>query len=246
MRGLCQPASIVKGDRVHRDLWMYVRDEIRNLIISGDFSSGDRLIEGDLAARFHVSRGPVRAALMDLEGAGLVVSTPRRFTQVATFGPDDLDELYELILGLESLGITQSAGRVDDAMLEELYRIQETLERTEVEGDHLRAVECDLDFHRHLCGLASNKRLLAVWEQLVDQMRFVIASVQRINPAVATKGGEHRHIIEALAHGDRGAAVIALQDHLNLARSQTTDVRQPGNGSDVNDLRPSRALTVNT
>lgn len=234
------------GERVHRDLWMYVRDEIRNLIISGDFSSGDRLIEGDLAARFHVSRGPVRAALMELEGAGLVVSTPRRFTQVATFGPDDLDELYELILGLESLGITRSAGRVDDAMLEELYRIQETLERAEVEGDRLRAVECDLDFHRHLCGLASNKRLLAVWEQLVDQMRFVIASVQRINPAVATKGGEHRHIIEALAREDRGAAVIALQDHLDIARAQTTGMRQPGNGSHVNDLRPRRAQTANT
>lgn len=234
------------GDRVHRDLWMYVRDEIRDLIISGEFASGDRLIEGDLADRFHVSRGPIRAALMELEGAGLVVSTPRRFTQVAAFGPDDLDELYELILGLESLGITRSAGRVDDLMLEKLYGIQETLERAEVEGDRRRAVECDLDFHRHLCGLASNKRLLAVWEQLVDQMRFVIASVQRIDPAVAARGGEHRHIIEALAHEDRGAAVIALQEHLDIARTTTTGMRQRGNGSHVDDLRLSRAQTANT
>lgn len=233
--------AIMNGDNVHLDLWMYIRDEIRNLIISGDFSSGDRLIEGDLAARFKVSRGPVRTALMDLERTGLVVSTPRRFTQVASFGPDDLDELYELILGLESLGITRSAGRIDDLMLEELYGIQETLEQAELEGDRRRAVECDLDFHRHLCGLASNKRLLVVWEQLVDQMRFVIASVQRIDPTVATEGGEHRRIIEALAREDRAAALIALQEHLDIARTKTTGMHQLGNGSHWDDLRLSRA-----
>ncbi|MDH3730264.1 MAG: GntR family transcriptional regulator [Acidimicrobiia bacterium] len=222
---------------MYRELWVVVRDEIRDLIISGELASGDRLIEDDLAARFHVSRGPVRTALMELERVGLVVSSPRKSSQVATFGPDDLDELYELIMGIESFGISRGVERLDDATLQELYGVQESLERAEAEGDRLGAVEHDLDFHRHLCGLASNRRLQAVWEQLSDQMRFVIASVQRVDPAVATKEGEHRHIIEALARGDGEAAVAALQEHLEIARARMSDVRQAVGSSETDESR---------
>lgn len=208
------------GELVYRELWMVIRDQIRDLIISGELASGQRLIETDLAERFQVSRGPVRTALMELERVGLVVSSPRRSSEVATFGPEDLDELYELISGLESLAISRCDGPIGDAALQELSDIQERLERAEAAGDRVGAVEYDLDFHRHLGRLASNGRLEAVWEQHADQMRFVIASVQRVDPTVATKEGEHRHIIDALALGDREAAVKALQEHLDIARSR--------------------------
>lgn len=211
------------GGFVYQEIWMVVRDKIRDLIISGELATDERLIEDDLAERFHVSRGPIRTALMELERVGLVVSSPRKSTRVATFGPDDLDELYELIMGLESFGITRGIARLDDASLQNLYEIQENLERAEAEGDRLAAVEYDLDFHRHLCGLASNQRLQAVWEQLADQMRFVIANVQRVDPAVATRTGEHRHMIEALAVRDEQAAVTALQEHLETARARMTN-----------------------
>ncbi len=163
---------------------------------------------------------------MELERVGLVVSSPRRSTQVATFESEDLDDLYELILGLESLAITRDVGPIGAATVNELYAIQESLERAQAEGDLLTAVEYDLDFHRHLCALADNGRLLGVWEQLADQMRFVIASVQRVDPAVAAKQGEHRRIVEALADGNREAAATVLCEHLETARARMSEMAE--------------------
>ena len=77
---------------LHRELWELVCAEIRNLIISGEFAPGERLVEAALADRFAVSRGPVRRALMELERMGLVTSSARRGVHVATFSRADIDE----------------------------------------------------------------------------------------------------------------------------------------------------------
>lgn len=61
-----------------RELWEGVADTLRGAIVSGGIPSGSNLVEADLADRFGVSRGPVRAALRELDREGLVVDLPRR------------------------------------------------------------------------------------------------------------------------------------------------------------------------
>jgi hypothetical protein len=60
----------------HRELWEVVCAEIRDLIIGGEFTPGESLAEAALAARFAVSRGPVRTALMELERAASSPPSP--------------------------------------------------------------------------------------------------------------------------------------------------------------------------
>src|SRR4051812_47408185 len=50
-----------------------IYQELRERIVFGGFSPGDRLVEADLAAQFGVSKTPVREALLTLEAEGLVV-----------------------------------------------------------------------------------------------------------------------------------------------------------------------------
>ena len=55
-----------------------VYEDLRALIIGGEYAPGERLRAEALAARFGTSRTPVREALMLLEGDGLVEIEPRR------------------------------------------------------------------------------------------------------------------------------------------------------------------------
>lgn len=59
-----------------------IKDEIyaalRERIVFGEIRPGDRLVETDLAARFGVSKTPVREALLTLEAEGLVTLRPHR------------------------------------------------------------------------------------------------------------------------------------------------------------------------
>jgi DNA-binding GntR family transcriptional regulator len=51
-------------------------EQIRAAILDGLYKPGERLMEADVAAQFHVSRSPVREALQTLESEGTLVATP--------------------------------------------------------------------------------------------------------------------------------------------------------------------------
>ena len=69
---------------------------IRGLIIRGELSSGEVLLESPLAERIGVSRTPVREALSRLANEGLVVLGRYRRAQVASFSMADVAEVFRL------------------------------------------------------------------------------------------------------------------------------------------------------
>jgi DNA-binding GntR family transcriptional regulator len=73
-----------------------IYQELRERIVFGELSPGDRLIEADLAAKFGVSKTPVREALLTLEGEGLVVLRPHRGAEVTRLSVAEYTDLIFL------------------------------------------------------------------------------------------------------------------------------------------------------
>jgi DNA-binding GntR family transcriptional regulator len=190
-------------------LWEVVCGEIRNLIISGEFAPGERLVEASLAERFGVSRGPVRTALMELERVGLVRSTPRRGVQVATFVREDVDELFDVTLALERMAAREAVENASAEQVERLGELLERLDEAQRSGDQTAAIEADLELHRHLVKASGNRRLLKLWTEISEEIRFVIAVVQRALPDVEW-AGYNRPIIDAVASRDAERAERAV------------------------------------
>jgi DNA-binding transcriptional regulator YhcF (GntR family) len=69
-----------------RDLLGRVYNNLKNMILSGEFMKGQRLVEEKLAQKFNVSRQPVHAAFLQLEKDKLIVRKGRKGTFVS-FGP---------------------------------------------------------------------------------------------------------------------------------------------------------------
>jgi len=77
--------------------------QIRDLILSGQLASGDRLpAERKLAERFGVSRNHVRDALQKLEFYGILKTLPQSGTIVAGMGISALEGLFTDVLQLEN------------------------------------------------------------------------------------------------------------------------------------------------
>jgi DNA-binding GntR family transcriptional regulator len=70
--------------------------ELRERIVFGNIAPGDRLIEADLAARFGVSKTPVREALLTLEAEGLVIVRPHRGAVVSRLSVAEWTDLIYL------------------------------------------------------------------------------------------------------------------------------------------------------
>ncbi|EDK28096.1 transcriptional regulator [Vibrionales bacterium SWAT-3] len=63
-------------------------------IVNGELPPGSKISEPELAKRFEVSRGPLREAIMRVEGLGLIERIPHVGARVITFSADKLLELY--------------------------------------------------------------------------------------------------------------------------------------------------------
>lgn len=80
-----------------------VADGIASAILAGEFKDGERIREEELAARFGVSRTPIRDALSKLERRGLVRVVPRRGAYVIGVTAQTVADLFNLrgaIIGL--------------------------------------------------------------------------------------------------------------------------------------------------
>ena len=97
-----------------------VSEELREAILSGEFGPGERLRTASLAKRFGSSRTPVREALVQLEGEGLVDIEPRRGALVRSFASSDLIDLYEIRALLEPAAAARAALRVREDQLDRL------------------------------------------------------------------------------------------------------------------------------
>jgi DNA-binding GntR family transcriptional regulator len=203
------PSQSPAVGRAHLELWQVVCEELRNLIVSGEFAPGERLVETALAERFEVSRGPVRTALMELERVGLVTSIPRRGVQVATFERSDIRELYDVTLALERMAAREAAERVTPAQVTHMRELLQKLDEAERGEDPTTTIDADLALHTEFVRASGNRRLLQIWMQLSEQIRFVIAVTRRAAPEVEWVRYSEA-IVEAVESGDLDRAEQAV------------------------------------
>src|SRR5271154_3498632 len=97
-----------------------IAEKVGSAIIEGRFEAGDRIQEQDLAARFEVSRGPVREALRILEKEGMIQILPRRGAQVTRLDIEEVNNVCEIRANLIALAVKLMTARADKASLDQL------------------------------------------------------------------------------------------------------------------------------
>src|SRR3954453_2222223 len=95
----------------HLPLRDQVLGALRNAIINGEYTPGERLTEDRLAEDFGVSRNPVREALRVAEAEGFVVILPRRGAVVASPSSTAIEDIFAVRQRLEPLAARLAAER---------------------------------------------------------------------------------------------------------------------------------------
>ena len=88
-------------DTLSNTIYSRVTDDLRRAIVSGDFESGERLKMVDLIQRFGTSQMPIREALQQLQGEGLITIIPNRGAQVKIIDHDFVSNIYDLRVAIE-------------------------------------------------------------------------------------------------------------------------------------------------
>ncbi|HZV49814.1 MAG TPA: GntR family transcriptional regulator [Candidatus Dormibacteraeota bacterium] len=190
---------------------------LRELILSGAYRPGERLVEERLTERLGISRPPLREALRILQQEGLVVTLPRRGAAVTPLSARDVHEIYTLRFALDRLAVELGVPVRDPALLEPLREALRGIHRAAIQGDRDRLLEENIAFHTAMCGLARHGRLMQAYRSLAFQLRLCMAMNLRLRERMYGNLEEnvarHRVLLELAERGDRQGLLIAIADH---------------------------------
>ena len=169
------PAGDAPGPRfpalgAHPKIKDVVYQSLREWIVFGDARPGDRLVEADLAARFGVSKTPVREALLTLEGEGLVTLRPHRGAEVSRLSVDEWRDLI-FLRDVVEIGALDT---IMTAMTERHFEVAEQelieMEAALAERNYRRYRQAQRRLHATILGAPGYPSLAETAVQLNDRM----------------------------------------------------------------------------
>ncbi|OZI34632.1 hypothetical protein CAL29_14160 [Bordetella genomosp. 10] len=203
-----QPAS-PSGNTPER-----IRALIEQEIADGALPPGMLLDEKALAARFGVSRTPIREALLMLAARKLVVTVPRSGTFVYKPGAAELIALLEYLGELEGVAARLSAQRMSAAQRDELRRVYEISLGQARDNDRPAYEASNLALHRLIYAGSAN----AIVRDEIEEARLKLSNFRRNvfdQPGrLQVSSAEHEPLVRAICAGDGEAAAKAMRDHI--------------------------------
>lgn len=191
-------------------------------IFNGTLRAGQRLVIKELSGRFQVSSTPIREALVQLEGIGIIDFAPNRGAVVREVTTADVREVCQVRRALECEATRRACGRIELSQLHELSDAFTRMMSAKQHGATFvhKARRLDSQLHDLITESCGNRFLAkeigrlkllfrafrdAAWEQRLanhDYHRF------------AEEAREHLAIVDALIDGEAKRASQAMTRHI--------------------------------
>lgn len=188
---------------------------LRQAILEGRLKGGERLVQEALASTFGTSRIPVRDALRRLHQEGLVEADERGGYRVATWGPEDVEDVYTLRLLLEPEALRLAGPKLSEEELDELEALQFQMEEAASEGDLDRYVDLNRSFHFFIYEAAGKRRLFQFIQMLWSGLPPL--TPLSVPGQLDRSNREHWLLVQALRKGAVEEAVHILRRHIRYA-----------------------------
>jgi DNA-binding GntR family transcriptional regulator len=191
-----------------------IEAQVEEDIVLGRFHPRQRLVEQDLAERFHTHRAVVRQVLASLDRKGLVERVPNRGATVKDLLPVDVEQIYAVREQLELM-----AGRiiplpVAPADMAQLEAIQAAHDEAIKVGNLRNVFYSNLEFHRLIFALCGNSHLTEMIELLAGKVYGVRAYSNTFPHYLQKVRDQHHAMLDALRTGQRDDLVDLLREHL--------------------------------
>ncbi len=191
------------------------------VIVNGELPPGSKISEPELAKRYQVSRGPLREAIMRLEGLGLIEREAHVGARVITLSPDKLVELYAVREALEGMAARLAARYMsqEEILSLEMLLAKHSAHIDQVEGASYFHQEGDFDFHYRIIKASRNQKLIAL---LCDELYHLLRMYRYQSPRSQSRPeealNEHKFILQAIVNRDEELAEMLMRRHISGSR----------------------------
>lgn len=197
-----------------------VFNELTTSIVKGNLQPGEKLSEQALVDTYGGSRAPIREAIQKLEARNLVVRVPHAGARVVSLSLEELKDIYEVRLELESMACRLAAQRMSEREVESLQSLLAEHEKS-IEADQGQSYyqqSGNLDFHYRIIEGSKNSRL----HQMLCGDLYHLIRMYRYQTSTSTERPqqaliEHQRIVEAIAARDAELAELLMRRHIQVS-----------------------------
>jgi DNA-binding GntR family transcriptional regulator len=197
--------------------YVRLRAAIREDIVAGRFQPGGRLKIPELCRIYEVSAIPVREALQQLQGEGLVVMVPNRGATVRAVNAKFIGDIYDIREAIDGFMARRFLEVAPAGAVDRLAAIQEELEELEGRGEWAARHEADRRFHRVIIGASRNEEAVLILERQNNIINALRVKFGQTEARRAQVRAEHRALIDAFREGDADLAGIIAARHARHA-----------------------------
>lgn len=195
-----------------------IREILLERILDGTYAPGDRIVESRVARELETSQAPVREAIRELQGFGLVTVKPYCGACVREVGEAEMVEAAEVRSVLEGFAARKAGTRLRErapALREHLEGMRAAAEAGDVQdfGAH------DLAFHRQILEASDQATLVRTWESLGVGVRIRML-LERTGADLGGVAEVHAGVADACAAGDGAEAARLLERHPRVVYAQ--------------------------
>lgn len=211
------------SDHDRSTLQYKVTTKLREVILTGHFEPGERLVQEEWASKLGVSRMPIREALHQLETEGLVKIEPRRGAIVTPISVSDIEEIYYLRALLEGEAVERSLPYLKEDDIEELEDIyNQMILLTDADKDVQSYVELNIHFHRIM-------RSGCQWRRIHQMIDTLWKGIPLYTPSLLSKHltdahKEHKLMLDYIKQNEPEKLKEIMRDHILRTRDKLIEM----------------------
>lgn len=194
-------------------------------IVLGRLYPRERLVEETLARRFQTKRYFIRQALNELESAGLLVHEANKGSTVCEYSVEEVRQLYQMRDFLERQAALLISLPINDEDYSKLKSLCDEHSTAIDQGDMLRVINANKEFHQALFRLCGNVFLANVIDEMAKKAILIRFTSSIDMNLLKQARDEHFKILEALRANDNRTLSEICVRHLQPSRQKYLENR---------------------
>lgn len=210
------PIPEIKSDYFPKTAKERVYSTVKEWIIDGTLTPGEKIFDKEIAEFFSVSRTPVREAFQMLEEQKLITISPGKESRVSEINLNSVRQSYEILAVLEPLAVKYAMDHITKEDLSDLQNATEQFKDAILSGNSKAANIADHQFHEIILQTSQNDFLLrfcTTLETHISRTEMFFFSHQDVSDLLAASVKEHSLILHAMEQGDTCQAEKIMADN---------------------------------
>ena len=199
---------------IKQQVYQIIKDDI----CKGVYEPGQQIHEVELSNRLGISRSPIRESLRQLVSDGLVIEIPNRGVFVKEFSLDEINNVYDYRVLLESYAIEHCSNNINEKTIKSLEASRNALEEFYKNNDLDNYIDEDTTLHQTIVDLCGNSIIIDAYERVStmnSQFRiYSLTDKTRFDESII----EHTGVIDNILNGNYQKAITINKEHLLKAK----------------------------